>query len=189
MPSPEDQRSAANIYASLSSYVITAALGVIAAQAALAVFVLDKREHLFWFYFWMIAGGAASVISVVLGGRGVAAIASSGFKGEWTLKPKGDYFNRQAGLCLLGVLCLLFSLFSGATKSETSGVENRIDQLSKSVQLLQDELNETRGQIVSLRDQTKTPGTSCCSCCPDNHAPKTKSTSRQPDRDPPVLEK
>jgi len=114
----EDQRSAANIYTSLSSYVITASLGVIAAQAALAVFVLDKRDHLFWFYFWMIAGVIASVVSVILGGKGIAAIASGGFAGLWTLKPKHDYFNYQAILCLLGVIFLLLSLFCGTTKAE-----------------------------------------------------------------------
>ena len=94
---PDDERAAASIYTSLSSYVITASLGVIAAQAALATFVLDKRDHLLWFYIWMISGLVASVLSIVLGGRGIADIASDGFDGEWTLKPKGgDLFNYQA---------------------------------------------------------------------------------------------
>ena len=109
---PDDERAAASIYTSLSSYVITASLGVIAAQAALATFVLDKRDHLLWFDLWMVAGLIASVLSIVLGGRGIADIASDGFDGEWTLKPKGgDLFNYQAIFCLLGMaLLLMFAL-------------------------------------------------------------------------------
>jgi hypothetical protein len=113
---PEDERNAATIYTSLSSYVMTASLGVIAAQAALATFVLDKRDHLTWFYIWMIAGILANVVSIVFGGRGIAAIASGGFDGTWSLKPDGDTFNKQAIACLLGMALLLASLFAGQTK-------------------------------------------------------------------------
>lgn len=136
----EDQRSAANIYASLSSYVITASLGVIAAQAALATFVIDKRDHLTWFYTWMILGLLASVVSIVLGGKGVAGIASAGFAGTWTLKPKHDFFNYQALFCLVGMAFLLFSVFSGTPKPENTKATDDIERLSGSVETLQTEL-------------------------------------------------
>jgi len=146
----DDQRSAANIYTSLSSYVITASLGVIAAQAALATFVLDKRDHLVWFYTWMILGLITSVVSIVLGGRGIAAIASAGFAGSWTLKPKRDYFNYQGLFCLLGMALLLLSLFSGTPKPENLRATEDIRRLNGSVEKLQAELADLRMQYTKL---------------------------------------
>jgi hypothetical protein len=154
MPGSEDERSAANIYASLSSYVMTASLGVIAAQAALATFVLDKRDHLTWFYVSMVLGLTASVVSIVLGGRGVAGIASAGFKGSWTLKPKHDYFNLQAVFCLLGMALLLLSLFSGTTKPESPGPAE-IKRLNESVVKLQADIDNLRTQYAKLSADIK----------------------------------
>jgi outer membrane murein-binding lipoprotein Lpp len=154
---PEDERAAASIYTSLSSYLITASLGVIAAQAALATFVLDKRDHLFWFYVWMVSGLIASVVSIVLGGRGIADIASEGFEGEWTLKPKGgDLFNYQAICCLLGMVLLLFSLFSGSTKAESPALTQQIQQLNDTVQKLQTEVDSLRTQVQKMSEEKNT---------------------------------
>jgi hypothetical protein len=155
---PDDERAAASIYTSLSSYVITASLGVIAAQAALATFVLDKRDHLLWFYIWMVSGLIASVVSIVLGGRGIADIASDGFDGEWTLKPKGgDLFNYQAIFCLLGMALLLSSLFSGSTKVETPPVTQEIQQLKDTVQKLQIQVDTLRTQVSKAAEEKNTP--------------------------------
>jgi len=162
---PEDQRSAANIYTSLSSYVITASLGVIAAQAALATFVLDKRDHLTWFYLWMVLGLIFSVVSIVLGGKGIAGIASAGFAGTWTLKPKRDYFNYQALFCLLGMTLLLFSLFSGTTKPDSRNTQEEIHRLNGSVDRLQAELDSLRTQYARVADEIKS------SKCPEQTGP------------------
>jgi outer membrane murein-binding lipoprotein Lpp len=154
---PDDERAAASIYTSLSSYVITASLGVIAAQAALATFVLDKRDHLLWFYICMVSGVIASVVSIVLGGRGIADIASEGFDGEWTLKPKGgDLFNYQAIFCLLGMALLLCSLFSGSTKVESSPVTQEIQQLKDTVQKLQLQVDTLRSQVSKAAEEKNT---------------------------------
>jgi hypothetical protein len=155
MAGTEDQRAAANIYASLSSYVITASLGVIAAQAALATFVIDKREHLVWFYVWMISGIVASVVSIVLGGKGVAKIASGGFGGSWTLKPKEDFFNYQALFCLIGMGLLLVSLFGGTPKPENPEISRQIQRLNDSVQKLQGEVDGYRAQNAQLSEELK----------------------------------
>ncbi len=155
---PDDERAAATIYTSLSSYVITASLGVVAAQAALATFVLDKRDHLLWFYIWMVAGLIASVVSIVLGGRGIADIASEGFDGEWTLKPKGgDLFNYQAIFCLLGMALLLCSLFSGSTKVESSPVTQEIQQLKDTVQKLQTQVDSLQSQVSKAAEVKSAP--------------------------------
>jgi len=152
---PEDQRNAATIYTSLSSYVITASLGVIAAQAALATFVLDKREHLGWFYSWMVLGLLASVVSIVLGGKGIAAVASEGFKGTWKLKLDVDYFNLQSIFCLVGMALLLCSLFSGTPKAENQKTATEVQRLSESVVKLQTQLDDLRSQYTTMSADIK----------------------------------
>ena len=149
---PEDQRNAATIYASLSSYVMTASLGVIAAQAALATFVLDKRDHLVWFYVWMIAGLVSSVVSIVFGGRGIAAIASGGFGGAWSLKPNGDSFNRQAAFCLLGMALLLASLFAGHRKPENPSAD-QIQRLNITITQQQVQINDLKTKCDALAER------------------------------------
>jgi hypothetical protein len=151
---PEDQRNAATIYTSLSSYVMTASLGVIAAQAAVATFVLDKRDHLTSFYICMIAGILASVVSVVFGGKGIAAIASSGFDGTWSIKPNGDPFNRQAFFCLLGMVLLLVSVFTGQPKPDNPSAE-QVQRLSATIAQQQSQIDDLKGKYAALADQLK----------------------------------
>jgi hypothetical protein len=148
----EDQRSAATIYASLSSYVMTASLGVIAAQAALATFVLDKRDHLTGFYVCMIAGLIASVVSIVFGGKGIAVIASGGFDGTWSLKPNGDSFNRQAIFCLLGMILLLVSVFCGRPKPENPNVD-QIQRLNTTLTQQQTQIDDLKSKCATLAEQ------------------------------------
>ena len=152
---PEDQRNAATIYTSLSSYVMTASLGVIAAQAAVATFVLDKRDHLTCFYICMIAGIVTSVVSVVFGGKGIAAIASGGFGGNWSIKPNGDPFNRQAFFCLLGMSLLLVSVFTGQPKPENPSAE-QVQRLSTIITQQQSQIDDLKGKYAALADQLKT---------------------------------
>jgi hypothetical protein len=151
---PEDQRNAATIYTSLSSYVMTASLGVIAAQAAVATFVLDKRDHLTCFYISMIAGIVASVVSVVFGGKGIAAIASGGFGGNWSIKPNGDPFNRQAIFCLLGMMLLLVSVFTGQPKPDNPSAE-QVQRLTAIITQEQTQIDDLKGKFAALADQLK----------------------------------
>ena len=103
----------------------------------------------------MISGIVASVVSIVLGGKGVAKIASGGFSGSWTLKPKGEFFNFQALFCLIGMGLLLVSLFSGTPKPEDSGTSQQIQRLSDSVQKLQREVDSLRAQNAQLSEELK----------------------------------
>jgi len=151
---PEDQRNAATIYTSLSSYVMTASLGVIAAQAAVATLLLDKRDHLTCFYICMIAGIVASVVSVVFGGKGIAAIASGGFKGTWSIKSNGDPFNRQAIFCLLGMMLLLVSVFTGQPKPENPSAD-QIQRLSTIITQQQTQIDDLKGRYVVLADEVQ----------------------------------
>jgi hypothetical protein len=151
---PEDERNAATIYASLSSYVMTASFGVIAAQAAIATFVLDKRDHLGWFLGCMIVGIVASVVSVVFGGRGIAAIAAVGFDGTWSLRPNGDSFNKQAIACLLGMVLLLASVFCGRAKPDNSNADH-IQRLNSALTQQQTQIEALKAQSATLADQLK----------------------------------
>jgi hypothetical protein len=144
---PEDQRNAATIYTSLSSYVMMASLGVIAGDVALTTFILDKREHLCWFYVWLVAGLLSSVISIVLGGRGIRDIASAGFDGSWSLRPKSNYFNSQASLCLLGILFLVFCLFCGKPKTGPAEPSADMLQLNVAVTRLQSEVDDLKARL------------------------------------------
>jgi hypothetical protein len=147
MAAPEDARAAANIFASLSSYVITASLGVIAAQAAVAVFVLDKKEQLFWFDLSAILSVLASVASIVCGGRGISDIAEEGFNGTWTLKLKHDFFNYQAIFALLGIVLLVGSLFCGSSKPENPKQLEEIQQLKTNMSKLQNDLASIQAKV------------------------------------------
>lgn len=131
---------------------MTASLGVIAAQAALATFVLDKRDHLTLFYVCMIVGIIASVLSIVFGGKGIAGIAAGGFNGTWSLKPNGDSFNRQAIFCLLGMVLLLASVFTGRPKPEIPSAE-QIQRLNATLTQQQTQIDALKAQCATLAAQ------------------------------------
>lgn len=169
---PEDERNAATIYTSLSSYVMTASLAVIAAQAALATFVLDKRDHLTGFYLCMIVGLISSVVSIVFGGKGIAAIASGGFKGTWSLKPNGDPFNWQAIFCLIGMILFLVSVSCGQPKPEGPSAD-QMQRLSTTITQQQAQIDDLKSKYDTLVDQLKS-----CSSSPSPTA-KAGTTKRR----------
>jgi hypothetical protein len=114
----DDRRAASNITASLSSYLMTVALGVIAAEVVIVTFVFDKREHLFWFDLFSGVGLAASTLSIYFGGKGIAQVVKRGSDGDWIFKTQGGHFNTQAYLALAGLLLVAISVFCGSPKSE-----------------------------------------------------------------------
>ncbi len=114
--SGEDARAAAGLVVSLSSYVVTAALAVLGAQAVVVTFILDKRTHLMPFYITTGLGGLALISSVIVGGWGIYEIAVAGAKGRWTVRTKGGKFNMQSVLALLGAILVVTSAFLGDPK-------------------------------------------------------------------------
>jgi hypothetical protein len=112
----EDRRAAANIVVTLSGYVITAALAVLGAQAVVTTFVLDKREHLTWFYVVPGVGAALLVLSIILGGKGIGEIVKSGAGGSWTTHTRYRKFNLQSICALAGTVLVVASAFLGDTK-------------------------------------------------------------------------
>jgi hypothetical protein len=144
----DDKRAASNITATLSSYLMTAALGVIAAQAVIVTFVFDKREHLAWFYLFSAIGVASSVASIYFGGRGIFSLTKRGIDGDWVIKTGGGQFNKQAWLALIGVVLVAISAFCGSSKPEVRPQET--DLLKTNIIQLQESLRELESKYQSL---------------------------------------
>lgn len=119
--SAEDQRAASNLVTTLSGYLITAALAVLGAQAVVATFVIDRRQHLTLFYAVSSAGTLFLVLSVVLGGAGIYEIVSDGFQGRWKIETIRGKFNVQALLVLSGTVFVVWSAFLGDTVRHSLG--------------------------------------------------------------------
>jgi hypothetical protein len=144
----EDRRAASNITATLSSYLMTAALGVIAAEAVIVTFIFDKREHLTWFYLLSVVGLASSVASVCFGGKGIFKLTKRGFDGDWVIRTTGGHFNRQSWLALSGVVLVAASVFCGRAKPETRPQE--VDVLKTNISQLQESLKDLEAKYQSL---------------------------------------
>jgi hypothetical protein len=113
---PDDRRAASSLVTTLSGYIMTAALAVLGAQAVLATFVIDRREHLTSFYVVGGFGAAALIGSIIVGGKGVGEMIGAGARGDWKIKTRGDKFNIQAYLALIGTILVIASAFLGDSK-------------------------------------------------------------------------
>jgi hypothetical protein len=113
---PDDRRAASSLVTTLSGYLMTAALAVLGAQAVIATFVIDKREHLTSFYVVGGFGTAALIGSIIVGGAGVGEIIGAGARGDWKIKTRGSKFNLQAYLALIGTILVIASAFLGDSK-------------------------------------------------------------------------
>jgi hypothetical protein len=116
----EDKRTAVNMVANLSGYLMTASLSALGAQAAILAYVIDKRTHLAWYF--VVSGCAAAllVLSLIEGGKGISEIYKNGFAGRWKIKTSCRTFDTQALLSLGGVVLVAASVVLGVPKSETS---------------------------------------------------------------------
>lgn len=162
MNETEDRRAALNIKVSLAANLVTVALALIGAEGAIAVFVLDKREHLLWFYVSAIAAFIALALSVRDGGLGIAGVYRDGYKGQWTLHDAG-HFNRQSVWCVTGAALLVVSSMLGSTKSEQQphhlevniSALKEFQQLKSRIEDLSRDQEELRAQLVDLKSPKK----------------------------------
>jgi hypothetical protein len=151
----EDKRAAVNLKISLSSYVITAALGVIAAQAAITTFVLDKRELLTSFIAFSALGFGALIASIYFGGKGITDTYKSGFEGDWKVADPKRQFNLQAILALVGVGLAVVSIFLGTPKADTPRAPADYDKVQTSLIELRKQVNELEAKYMALSGQQK----------------------------------
>jgi ABC-type multidrug transport system fused ATPase/permease subunit len=140
MPGTQDDlRAAATIATSLSSYVITGALAIIGAEAALFVFVLDKKSMPALFYLLFAASFLVLVASCYLGGKGIWKIYEDGAKGTWTIRAGGT-FAFQLILALLGIFLLVAGcIWATADKDKepakavNAGIEEKLSAIQQSL--------------------------------------------------------
>lgn len=126
MQEVEYKKEAVNIGVTLSTQLISASLTMIAVLGAFATFIIDKREVGLRFYILIGVSFLAFVVSIISGGKGIDKARKSGFVNNWNLDDTKNYFNLQAGLCGLGLLFFILSIFIGKEKSDT-----QLDRLSK----------------------------------------------------------
>lgn len=108
---PDDLRAAASIAVSLSEYLITVALAVLAGQAGFATVVVDKRNRLNPYYVATLIALALLVASIIYGGKAVAEVYHSGISSEWRDNQAASRgFNLQATFLMIGFIVGLLSV-------------------------------------------------------------------------------
>ena len=114
----DDKKDAVNIGVTLSSQIIAASLTMIAIIGAFTAFVIDKRDVGIGYYF--LTGGAfsCSILSIILGGKGIDKARKSGFNGNWSIADTKSFFNWQSLVALLGVVLFAISVFIGDEKKD-----------------------------------------------------------------------
>jgi hypothetical protein len=114
----EDQRLAATIKTTLSGSLIAAVFAAIAVQAALVVFVADKREHLKTFTTLEILAAILVISSAILGAKGISMVYKAGHGGTWNIDAGKGFFSAQAIAGGVGLLLIVISAFCGDPKPD-----------------------------------------------------------------------
>jgi uncharacterized protein YoxC len=123
------------------------ATGLIIALSAFLAFALDKRELGPLFLVLISLGTLFLVLSLVLGGRGIASLSS----------PRG-LFNYQAWTCLLGFIILASSLFALGKPLETettktlAHLSEELGAIKAQLGVLGPKINKNRDDVVRNED-------------------------------------
>jgi hypothetical protein len=134
---PEDVRQSGAISVSISNYVATAALGVLAGAVVLFTYVSGTFSVEDAFYWTSGAGVLLLVASIVVGGRGSAAVAKGIGREEYNPNKKSQWYRWQAILTLLGLLLVVVSAIAGVTASRLhSDLDARMKTLEREVRIL-----------------------------------------------------
>jgi len=140
----EQERQAASIHVSISSYVATATLGALAGAIALFTYLSQAYDLPSEFYWALGAAGVAFVVSLVIGAKGSAEVAKLLASGTWTSKSKVPKFTGQALLALTGLILLLAAtaVALGSPRHESS-LELRIQHLETGLAQVEQEPSAT----------------------------------------------
>ena len=111
----ENERQAAALKASLSTYVNSATLAVLAGGVALFTYVQQNFQGLAFFYALTVIAFILLIASFIAGGRGANTVAEQLAAGTWTKDKKARAFNWQANLTLLGTLVLIVATAVGTS--------------------------------------------------------------------------
>lgn len=178
-PTPEDKRAAVGIKVALSGALTSAALAVLGAEAAIATFVIDKQDHLGWFYMIAALGWLALMTSMFIGGRGIAQEYKSGFSGDWQEKASGNKFAYQTLLALVGVTLVFASAFVGTPKAteaekQQQSILRSLAETTAQIKDLQHRVEATETELKAMRSKAQSVGS------PAGHpGSKTKAAPRR----------
>jgi hypothetical protein len=118
----EDARAAAALATSLSQYLITAALAILAAETALINALMDKREKLLALKVVACLLLVSCAASIITGARGITMVFQAGFDGNWQKAVGAAPFDLQAKLLLVSVALFAVSLIAGVTAKRRRGM-------------------------------------------------------------------
>ena len=107
----------------ISTQIITASLTMITVIGAFFVFVIEKREIGFLYYFIIGLSFLSFIISIFLGGKGLS--------GKGKSKTPNPYFNWQAITALFGVVLFCVSIFLG--KEKPNELELQVEKQKKQI--------------------------------------------------------
>jgi putative copper export protein len=113
----ENERQAALIKTTISNYVGTATIALIAGGVVLFTYVQQSFRPSYWFYVLMLVAIGALVLSFIFGGRGANTTAIELASDSWTKDTKTKAFNLQALLTLVGLIVLLVAAAVGTLAS------------------------------------------------------------------------
>ena len=147
----EDQKQAVIIVTTLSGQLMAAALAMIALEGAFLTFALDKKSCGLGFWLFVSSAFAVFVLSIFLGGKGIAAHYKAGADGNWNYSEGNARFRWQTALCLLGLVLFLLAVISAQTDkpSEAEGIQNAIIKVA-------DGLDKQTVAIQQLSSQSST---------------------------------
>lgn len=113
----EDRRTAAKMQVTLSTFVLTAGLSIIAAEAALAAFYLDNHPAARWANGSLLIAALFVIIGFIAGGRGINALSEQGYHGSWDIVAVAGCFNCQAIFTLVAALLVITAVAFGQSSS------------------------------------------------------------------------
>jgi hypothetical protein len=111
----DNQRQSATLKVSISNYVGTATLALIAGAVALFTFIQQNYNLPWFFYLFMLLALATLVASFISGGLGADSTVKAVASGDWSKKTPA--FNIQAILTLFGLIFILVAAGLGLTSS------------------------------------------------------------------------
>jgi hypothetical protein len=144
----DDERQAALIKTSISSYVGTATIALIAGGVVLFTYIQQNFRPSYWFYGLMLVATGALVMSFIFGGRGANATAIELASGEWTKDTKTKAFNLQALLTLVGLIVLIVAAAVGTlTSARPAAKDPCVMSLSRQLAKPHPDLKELRKEL------------------------------------------
>jgi hypothetical protein len=116
----DDERQAALMKTSISNYVGTATLALIAGGVALFTYIQQNFKASAGFYVLVAIAVVTLVSSFIFGGKGANTTTEELARGTWTKDTKIREFNWQAILTLAGLISLIAATAVGTATHQPS---------------------------------------------------------------------